>query len=175
MLTKLDIAAIRKADDLVVHLNAQYPDGVVRLIKRVRPDLKNPFAHDVEHKIESAKVELSGHRGRDGLANGSVKCFAMIGLYHGMCEHASGVMKTLRAGDEVTFKFYPDAHTNGYLSACGLHGDALYLQVRRKGKTIAKWHLDESICPPNSARMCSGVPKSEHYDKDGAEARKNWQ
>jgi hypothetical protein len=77
----------------------------------------------------------------------------------------------LRADDEITFRFYPDAHTNGYVAMGGLHADALYLDVRREGKVIARWELDISITPANSARMCRGVPNAESYARDASEAR----
>ena len=60
MLTKLDIAAIRSADDLCVHLSSDRT--IVRLIKRKRVSEKDPFAQDVEHILPAA-VQLYGYRG----------------------------------------------------------------------------------------------------------------
>jgi hypothetical protein len=95
----------------------------------------------------------------------------MLGIYHKQQTGISSILKTLRVDDEITFRFHPDAHTNGYVAAAGLHADVLYLNVRRDGKTIARWEIDCTICPPNSARMCCGVPNSESYDRDASEAR----
>src|SRR4051794_37329624 len=115
MLSKLDVAAIRHANDLTVHLNNKCQTGIVRLIKRKRVTESDPFAQDVEHML-TATVELHGMRGQDQLKAGSVQCFAMVGLYHDQHSHASCIFKTLRAGDELTFSFWPDAHTNGYIA-----------------------------------------------------------
>jgi hypothetical protein len=171
MLTKTDIAALRKANDLTVHLSSKTPQGLVRAIKRKRTSEQDPFAQDVEH-IVTAKVELHDFRGQEQLKNGSAQFFAMCGIYHGQVTHVSSVIKTLRAGDEITFRFWPDAHTNGYVAMSSLHADVLYLDVRRNGKRVASWELDVSICPSNSARMCRGIPNSEHYERDGQEARR---
>ena len=171
MLTKTDIAALRKADDLTVHLSSRTPEGLVLAIKRKHRSEQDPFAQDIEHVL-TATAALDGFRGQEQLKNGGAEFFAMVGLYHGQHGHASSVFRTLRAGDEITFRFYPDAHTNGYCAMSGLHGDILCLDVRRHGKRVASWELTSSICPSNSARMCRGVPNSESYERDGQEARR---
>lgn len=171
MLTKMDVAAIRQADDICVHLNARNPDGLVRLIKRKRYSDSRPFAEDIEHVL-TAKVDLYGLRGRAELAAGTVECFAMCGLYHSQQHQVSLALRSARAGDELTFSFAPDHHTNGYVAAQSLHADALLLVIRRAGKTIARWDLDISITPSNSARMVRGVPTSEGYYRDADEARR---
>jgi hypothetical protein len=170
-LTKIDVAALRKCDDICVHLGARHPDGLVRAIKRKGYGNPDPFATDIEH-IVTAKVEIDTLRGRQALEAGDVQCFAMIGVYHSQHTGQSSILKTLRAGDEITFRFYPDAHTNGYVAMGGLHADVLYMDVRRDGKTVARWELDISITPANSARMCRGVPNSEHYNEEAESARK---
>ena len=48
VLSKTDIAAIRSADCICVHLNAKNPQGLVRLIKRKPYDAK-PFETDQEY------------------------------------------------------------------------------------------------------------------------------
>lgn len=170
MLTKLDIAAMRAADDLCVHLNARHPDGLVRLIKR--RDRSTPFSEDKEHVLPAA-VKIEAMRGQAELARGEVEAFAMIGLYHCQAGSLSAILRTVRAGDELTFSFYPDGHTNGYVAMAGLHADLLYLYVRRDGKTIARWEVDHSVCPDNSARMIRGIPNSESYRNMAADARKH--
>lgn len=168
MLTKDDIAAIRRADDICVHLGTRHPQGLVRLIKRKAYDAK-PFETDQEHVL-TANVVMETMLGRDALAAGKAECFAMSGIYHDQGTPVSSILKTLRAGDELTFAFYPDGHCNGYVCAAGLHADMLYLHVRRAGKRRT-WEITTSICPDNSARMCHGVPKGDHYDQDAARAR----
>lgn len=169
MLTKADVNALRKADSLCVHLSRDYT--CARAIKRNPKTEANPFAQDLEHLV-TCSIELDGIRGREEIASGRAKCAELIWLYPSQLHTATLILHTLREGDEITFKFAPDYHTNGYISAAGLHADTLCLDVRRKGKTIARWELQSCVCPDNSARMCRGIPNSEHYESDAAEARK---
>lgn len=166
-LTTTDIAAIKGADDICVHLNSNHPTGLVRLIKR-KPYGK-PFAEDQEH-ILTATATLETPRAREALAAGQASCFAMSGIYHSQHAPVSSVLKTLRVGDEVSFRFYPDGHTNVYVARAGLHADLLYLDVRRDGRLVKSWEFDVSVCPDNSARMCKGVPNSDSYNRDAARA-----
>lgn len=170
MLTKLELAALRQCDALCVHLSKDFT--AVRAIKRNPKTEKEPFAQDQEQLI-TADVGLETLRGREELESGRVKCFAHISLYPNQKHTSWLILQTLRVGDELTFNFYPDAHTNGYIAAAGLHGDALYLNVRRKGKTVARWSLAHSICPTNTARMVTGVPDSESYTRDAERVRKS--
>lgn len=156
-LTKFDIAAIRKADAIVVHLSDTL--NKVRLIKR--RDYNKPFSEDQEHVIP-AEVTLHGYHGREALKNGA-KFVAHQSIYNRQMDKAASVLRQLRVGDEAVFEFYPDAHSNGYLAAAGLHADICNLKIRRKGKIVATFELAESVCPDNSARMCRGVPPSEGY------------
>jgi hypothetical protein len=162
-LTTIDIAAIRKADDLCVHLNKQHPNGLVRLIARKRPTKHNPFATDIEHVLE-VPVSTYGVRGRDDIAAGIASCFAMVGLYPCQKHHAASVMATLRVGDDVEFVFCPDHHSNGYIAAANMHGDTLQLRVKRKGHLVAQWDLTTSVCARNTARMCCNFPPSDSYE-----------
>ncbi len=165
MLTKSDIKALRTADCLCVHLGKT---NVVRAIKRNPKTETNPFAVDVEHLV-TADVGLDTLRGKEKLAAERVQCFAMINLYHSQKHTSALILRTLREGDEIAFRFYPDGYTNGYLAMAGLHGDCLHLYVRRQAKTVAVWDIAHSICPTNTARMVRGVPDSDHYARDAAE------
>jgi hypothetical protein len=158
-LTKLDIAAFRKADALCVHLSQLYPTGLVRLIKRAG---QNTFDSDKEHVIE-CPVTLYGYRNQNAIADGAA-CFAHVSFYHAQNTPASCIVNTLRADDEISFEFYPDGQSNGYTAKAQLHADVLYLIVRRNdGSKRYRWELDVSICPDNSARMCRDVPSSKDY------------
>lgn len=163
MLTKFDIAAIRKADDITVHLSVRHPEGLVRLIKRKR-HADGPFAQDMEHVLP-AKAEIETIHGRAELESGRAQFFAMAYIYHDQHGQVSLALKSLRVGDELTFSFYPDAWTNQYAARERLHGDLLLMKVRRKGKTIARWEIAHSVCPDNSARMCQGVLPSDWYER----------
>lgn len=170
-LTKTDIAALRKGDSIAVHLTKNSPEGWVRVIKRapLKSD-KNPFPQDVEHVIP-AHVTINGSWGRtpESILTGAAKCFALVNLYHSQRTPESNIVKTLRDGDEITFRFWPDAHSNGYVAQADLHADVLYLDVRRNGKTL-HWELDHGVCPNNSARMCQGFV-SEKYRRDQQQMR----
>lgn len=170
MLTKTDIQAIRRADDICIHLGSRHPQGLVRLIKR-KPYDSRPFETDQEYILETAHVQMETSLGKTAIESGSAECFAMAGIYHGQGAGVSSILKTLREGDDITFSFYPDGHTNGYVAAAGLHADILYLYVRRNGKRQT-WEFDVSVCPNNSARMCHGVPNGSDYDRSASEARK---
>jgi hypothetical protein len=169
MLTKTDIDAIRRADDLCIHLGTRNPNGFVRLIKR-KPYNAKPFETDQDYILENAVVKVETTLGQRALESGAAEFFESVGLYHNQASPASSILKTLRAGDELTFSFYPDCHSNGYVAAAGLHADCLYLHVTRNGKRQS-WEIAQSICPNNSARMCRGVPNSSDYDRAAFERR----
>jgi hypothetical protein len=169
MLSKTDIAAIRKADSLCIHLNARHPNGLVRLIKR-KPYNAQPFETDQEYVLANEHVTMETTSGRDALERGIAECFSLVSIYHSQGCPSSSILKTLRAGDELTFSFYPDCHSQMYVARAGLHADCLYLHVRRNGKRHT-FELESSICPENSARMCRGVPASESYAKAAVEGR----
>lgn len=168
-LTKNDITAFRKADQIVVHLSDL--GARVALVKR-KPYNAEPFETDQEYKLENCEVRLETTRGREALANGSARCFELVYLYHDQHTHASSVVKSLRAGDEIAFCFAPDHHTNGYVADAGLHADALLLRINRANKYLT-FELENSIGPNNSARMCFGVPKDPSYDRMASDRRAN--
>lgn len=156
-LTKFDVAAIRKADAIVVHLSSSL--NKVRLIKR--RDTSKPFSEDQEHVLP-AEVTVYGYHGQNALTNGAQFC-AHQSIYHRQICKAATILRQLRVGDEPVFEFYPDANSNGYLAAAGLHADVCNLKIRRNGKIVAVFELTDSVCPDNSARMCRGVPATESY------------
>lgn len=170
MLTKTDIAAIRRADDICIHLNSRNPNGLVRLIKRKRYNAA-PFETDQEYVLENASVTVETASARTVLENGTGEFFSMSGIYHSQGAPVSSILKTLREGDQIRFSFYPDCHSNAYVASAGLHADCLYLYVTRNGKRQT-WEFESSICPANSARMCRGVPASRDYDNAANEGRK---
>jgi hypothetical protein len=170
MLTKTDIAAIRRADDLVIHLNPRHPAGLVRLIKR-KPYNAKPFETDQEYVLEGVTVSIDGYKAKAALEAGAVQCFDSVGIYPDQNTPVSNVLKTLRAGDEIEFCFHPDYHCNGYVAAAGLHADSLILIVRRNGKRHAQWELASQVCADNSARMCRGAPNSESYHQSADQRR----
>jgi hypothetical protein len=170
MLTKDDITAFRKADCMSVHLSKDHPNGLVRLIKR-KAFNAGPFEGDKEYLPTTVKVVMETMRGQEALDAGTARCFELVYFYHEQGTPASSIIKTLRVGDDVTLSFYPDCHSNGYVAAQALHADCLYLKVRRGGKHVATWCLDQSVCPNNSARMCYGVTPDRDYLNAAEERR----
>jgi hypothetical protein len=170
-LTKTDIAALRKADQICIHLNAQFPQGRVVLIKRKAFNAA-PFETDQEYPLENCEVRIETTRGRDALERGTAQCFELVYLYHSQNTPASSIVKSLRAGDEIAFCFHPDYHTNGYVADAGLHADTLLLRVNRANKYFTH-ELDNSICADNSARMCRGVPNGSDYQRMADDKRAN--
>ncbi len=163
-LTKIDVAALQKADDICVHLRPDCPEGIVRAIKRRRVTPKDPYAQDVDLRVTAAVV-LEGYRAREAFERGTVRCFTSFTNYGAVTSPVNSILRTLRAGDQLVFRFYADAEGNGYSAAAHLHADALYLDVYRKGHRHATWLLDVSICAENSTRMCQGVDYSEYLQK----------
>jgi hypothetical protein len=173
-LTKTDIAALRKCDSIAVHLSQHSPEGKVRAIKRAKKSERDPFAQDVEHVV-TANVKINGgwcDDMQDKIKKGHAACFALVNLYHEQRTPESNVIHTLREGDEITFRFYPDAHSNGYVAQANLHADVLYLDVTRKGKRFT-WELDSGVCPDNSARMCHGLTSDSYRRTQEAMAQRN--
>jgi hypothetical protein len=160
-LTKTDVAAFRKGDLVSVHLSDRHPNGVVRVVKNADRNNGNPFPQDAEHVVDAATVTVDGYGHRGAIESGSARCFGLVYLYHGQSTHASSVVKTLREGDEISFRFYPDGLSNQYVKDAGLHADVLYLDVRRNGKRAFEWKLVSSICPENTARMCQGFARRD--------------
>lgn len=169
-LTKTDIAAIRKADQISIHLNANHPQGCVTLIKR-KPHNAGPFETDQEYPL-AAECRIETTRGRDALERGAAQCFDLVYIYHSQNTPVSSILKSLRAGDEIAFCFHPDYHTNGYVADAGLHADTLLLRVNRANKYFT-YELATTICAANSARMCRGVPNGADYQRMADDRRAN--
>jgi len=153
-LTKLDVAALRKADYIVCWLNSH---GVVgsrfEAVKRAEKTVANPFAVDVHHEIAAPVTCV-----RDwSNGNGEWACVESVTFYRSQVCHAASVIGTLRAGDAIKLQFYPDAHSSPVLKEAGFHGDQFNLVVYRAGKRHAIFELRSSICQNNSARMCRPV------------------
>lgn len=158
-LTKLDIAAIRKADDLVVVLAEGKP--AVTLTKKKRLNDPDPYAQDTRYSLD-APVTLDGWHRREETA--TARCFSYVTIFHNQHTHTSSVLNTLRVGDQISFRFWPDAHSNTNMARARLHGDVLYLDVYRNGHRHAEFEIDHTNCPDNSARMCRGVKNTESWE-----------
>lgn len=172
-LTKIDIAALREANRIVISYNEssdQYRKTGVRLIRDAKKTEKTPFAEDVEHTFEACPVSVARH----GLDVTGVTAFAHIYFYPSQHTPESTIAAMLRAGDQIEFRFMPDEHTNGYVAAAGLHADVLLLCVVR-GKQRLTFEIESCVSPNNQARMIRGIPDSRSYRENGARCRaENW-
>ena len=168
-LTKMDIAALRKADRLSIHFNGRDPDkNIVRAIKDNRPSEANPYAQDIEHRI-AIPIRCRAYNGHGDYVSAedikAVTCFAHVYFYHAQHTAASTIVQMLRAGDEAWFEFIGDGHTTYAMDERGeFHGDELVLHVER-GEGKARKHLefvmDHGTCLDNSARMVRGLPRRQ--------------
>ena len=170
-LTKTDIAALRKGDDLIVRIDGK-TGGRAMVVKRKPYYSKDPFATDVYHDL-TATVGMESLRGDQEMRDGHVHAFAMIGIYHNQHTDTSAILRSLKAGDEIRFTFWADGHSNGYIAAAGLHADVLYLNHYRNGKLLAKWEIATSVTPNNSARMVKGVPSGASYHDAARRVKEN--
>lgn len=174
-LTKDDIKALKSADVLIVGIAQRFPTGHAYLIKEIKGDnavfptsetIRTDRDLPAEFKVEG-RWKLDDN---DDFSSGRMKCWAHVSLYHNQHTHPSCIVNTLREGDELTFRFWPDAHNGG--AEYGMHGDVLYLDVRRNdGKQYFHWELDHSFGPNNSARMCAGFPNSRSFQRIVSERR----
>lgn len=158
MLTKTDIAALKQCDYFCVHKRPTETN--VYAVKKIKADERNPFAQDATYTV-AIPVSIDTSWRYD---TSHSFCFAMVYQYQSQRCDVSSIIATLKAGDEVKFRFYPDCHTNKYCEDAGLHGDALYLDVYRAGKHHATWQIDRTITPDNTARMCRGLVKKQPAD-----------
>jgi hypothetical protein len=156
-LTKIDIAALRKADGLIVAFNrpGDLRKPRVEAFKRApAPSASNPYPQEGRHSIP-CKVSVQYDHEVD---HGGVECWSHVNLYASQHCDGSSVLATLRAGDEIEFRFWPDAYTSDTAARAGLHGDIVNLLVHRGGRHAATFLWEVSFCPDNTARMCKHAP-----------------
>jgi len=142
-LTKMDINAMKKADDLVFRCNGS---GLTDIEAIKRPDWKekerDPFVQDRRHVIEGVDTEIPKCR----------KGFSMVGC-HQFCEITTSIIGTLRAGDRIVIVWNEDGYRNDYTKNAGLHVDTLLIRIYRKELRKYVFMVSQSICEDNSARM----------------------
>lgn len=163
-LTKNELAALRQADSICFDHSLNGHTGL-RAVKRG----KAPFFE--EHRVEvpcKSTVYISG----DGVdwdtrCGKHAQCFAWIHSAQ-FNEEWRTIVRLLKPGDEVELRWVGN-DDNGYVKrarvterdeSChdaglgmGLCHDRLYLKVRRKGKQVYSFYVDDSVCPNNTARM----------------------
>lgn len=164
-LTKVDLAALRQMDDLVVQRYRNRGGEIVdrvECIRKVQKTEANPWVTEQIHRIEAPIRIRDDSWTMSKLDLTDATAFAMLGNYKHTLTTFTSALATLRAGDEIHFEFHPDYHSTQYLAEIGVHCDVLMLHVRRGEKRIACWEIQQSTCPDNTARMVRGIrPKRE--------------
>jgi len=170
-LTKLDISAMRKADDNVCFFynEDQNTDerkqhkfaetgGTIVLHKTNKSYGKSAFEERTTAHEIAVKTHFVGYKNSDGetLKNRAKKCFAML-IYPNSCDSLWNIVsKVAKVGDQLTLEWIAN-NDNNYIRDTAnnvkLNVDHLYLIIKRKGKTYGRFLLNTSICPNNSARM----------------------
>lgn len=151
-LTKIDLAAIRTCDQMVIRRD---PEVRVYCVKTARKTAQNPFATDVHHNLPvPVEIAHSWNKVTDGCT-----AFEMLWNYPSQVTQFGCILATLRVGDEIRFIFEVDGHQTQALEEAGFHADMLQMEVRRTGKTIARWEMSVKVCQDNTARMIKGSRK----------------
>lgn len=159
-LTKIDIAAMRKCDHLVVRRD---PDAMVYCTKAVKKTAASPFTRELQHTVPAPVVFADDWR----CDNSGCSAFEMLWNFPSQTTPLGSTLATLRAGDEIRFVFDVDGHSTIALAEAGFHADVLNLEVRRNGKAHAFWELAVSVCQGNSARMIKGAVKRAPVTTEG--------
>lgn len=153
-LTKQDITALRTADRVSFHHNAG-KGSVIRGTKEV----KNAGPWEERERTYEIACEGSVRVYKDGdVTARNAQCFAMN--HSGQFSDTwQTVVSAMRPGDVVLLEWV-GSDNNGYLNGVQgqpLYHDRLYLLIRREGKRPLKFHVEDSICPNNTARMIRPV------------------
>lgn len=165
-LSKDDITALRKAHDV----HARRSDGASQLetVFRFRNDDSVFQERSGEgRRVVPTKDDLRIYNRLSVVRKDDLECFAHCvgGQYK---HHWATIVGLLREGDEIELCWIGN-DSNGYMKAArgeygdhgdsfvGLYHDRLDLNVYRKGKLRYSFHLDDCVCPNNTARMIRGV------------------
>lgn len=149
-LSKIDLAALRKADSMCFDLYRRDDEIIsrIRAIKRHEPSPADPYARDIEHPIDVNHVVVD----YDNSTYDAV--YEAFHMSHSSqySDTLQTILRLLRAGDELTL-YWVAGNSNGYLEEANLYRDELKLVVMRGGKRALTFNVDTSICANNTARM----------------------
>lgn len=150
-LTKMDIAALRQCDQLIVRRD---PDALVYATKKIAKQVNNPFASDEAVYTIAAPVRFAESWRRDTT---HARAFELLYNYTNQVTPFGCILATLKVGDAIEFVFCADAHSSQAMREAGWHADALQLMVRRAGKLVAQWDLSVSVMRDGPSRMVKGT------------------
>jgi hypothetical protein len=160
-LSKIDVAALRKCNTIVVRMDRKDGTSSVYAVKNATKSERDPFACD-QHHLVPAEVILS-HSYRMSVRE--VDCIAHLYFSPGgeCLDVTDTAVAALRAGDILGFTFYMDAMTTGRMSDAGFSSDCLYLTISRGGKLVAKFLVNTWIGQnsPFCGRFVRGAKERE--------------
>jgi len=157
-ITKVDIAAMRKADIICFrHSNGKSQIEAVK--KMTEKELqKNPFQTEIRIDIacdyrlhDYDKDKISSDESDSYRKGNNFKAFEMLHSAQ-YTETWITIASLLKAGDALTLFWVRDGKSNGLCVEAGLHGDELIMIITRDAREM-HFSIDTSISLNNSARM----------------------
>jgi hypothetical protein len=143
-LTKLDITALRSADDVRAFLHEG--NYYLRAYKRKPYGSTDPWAEDKAHQIACSGYtkNWAAEYASEPITSG----YASLAKWE--CD---GIWQILRAGDEITLCFNKGGITTDNHRNVGYVGDSLVIEVHR-GEKVLHFLGDTYSGPDNTARIC---------------------
>lgn len=147
-LTATDIKAIRHCDRLSVYSGRN--GTALRAIKELKQsgpfeDREREYTIHCEARLDAYDYDGNADHELDGRA-----CHELLYNYRHCANVVDTLGRVLRAGDVISLRWI--ASSNGYVKDAGLCWDHVELHVKR-GDSILCFHLADSVCRNNTARM----------------------
>jgi hypothetical protein len=159
-LTKMDIAALRKADCVSFHQH----DGksYICATKRTQKSERDPFSRDADYYIPCNVSFTSYEEGVRTLFTPTFKAFDMIHTSRlDQCWQTTVLM--LRAGDTLTLRWEHGALNTDGMASVDMCGDQLNLIVTR-GEHKLWFAVSTTVCPRHSlSRMICDVRPARQF------------
>ena len=162
-LDKLALAALRKADRISFH----HTDGksVIRATKENKPSERDPFALRETVITVSCEARITDYDRGAGLGTevyrgDDLKRYTAFGwLSHAQSADCTWqtTASILKTGDELTLYWQRGGLSTQGMREAGLHGDALYLRIRRGDKRLV-FLIDTYCGHDNTVRMVRLLP-----------------
>lgn len=138
-LSKEDLKALKNADSVCFDLsNGNHSIHAVKERENSEDGFRQTVKMDVAGSVTSYQSDFTPTHGFVYL--GSIKFDAQW----------QTVVSFLKENDELWLRWTADAG-NGYVKDANLHYDTLHLTVKRSKQF--EFHIYDSVCPDNSARM----------------------
>ena len=156
-LDKVALAALRQAATISFH----HTDGksLIRATKEHQPNERDPFAPRETTITVPCDARISDHDRGPGLGTDAsrddLKRYAAFAwLNHAQSADCTWqtVASVLKVGDELTLHWQRGGLSTQAMRDVGLHGDALYLRVRRGDRRLT-FLIDTYYGHDNTARM----------------------